>query len=915
MRKSKLMKFKLFLSVILLHFFSIAYAQRTLIKGSVSDAGTGELLPGADIQVKGTSHGVRTDLKGNFSIPVSKDSVNVLIISYLGYQKSEVRVRQNAAFCSIKLEPVYIPGSEVVITASRFSEKILESSSDIQKLSSIKINSAASGDFFKSMSNLKEIDVLETSMGFKIFNTRGFNTSSPFRVVQFIDGIDNQAVSFNFPPGNLFGLPEIDIDNIEVISGPASAMYGPNAFQGVVSMTSKNAFDNPGFSLSVKGGNMKYIEAQMRIADVFGKNKKLGIKISGSFMQSEEWLADNPVANLYKKMISPPQNLNSLLTSMANDTTMSSSQRQLVNDFNNYATTNTSVLPGKTQFTLPGYMEKYLYDGKSRNIKAAATLSYKLPAHLMISYQYRFNDITGIYQGNSRSRIENMLFQQHKIELKGKNFLVRTYLSMDDVKDSYDLVLTGINLGLSSLSAVDKAYLLAYLNEVKNQSSNFSLPGDSINMNEVRNAGMAMTTDAWLKPGTDAFNTAFDKITTSRNRLTGGSMFTPHSMLQHVDAQFDFKLSIVRFNAGASFRYYMPKSEGNHFMDTLIGNNQYANISFYELGGFLQASSEFFKKHLKCIASIRIDKSENFEFQFSPRLGFIFSIKNHNIRLFAQSAFRNPTLNDQYFNMNNGSFIARGNLGGFSNIYTQTSVLDYQNTGDTAKLQTIVLDPIKPEHLNSVELGYRTALFHKLVIDANAYYNNYSSFIGSVKVIRPNSGIAGEQSGTVAVTAKNYQTYSVAVNSTTSISAYGASIGVSYYLPLNITTYVNYTYSKMIDPLKNDPLIPGFNTPEHKINAGFEGRHIYKNLGAAFNFRWSDRYLWQSPFATGEVPAYYTMDIQLNYEIQRWFTTVRIGMSNLTDKKYIQAYGSPQIGRFMYASLNFDLKGSLNRNK
>lgn len=903
----------LFLSFFMILFPNV-YAQKIQISGVVKDAATGELLPGADIQLKGTTKGTRTDIKGNFSLSTGKDSATVLIVSYLGYQKEEVKLKQNTIFYNIKLEPTYIPGNEVVITASRFSEKILESSSAIQKLNSIKLTAAPSGDFFKSIGNQKEVEILETSMGFRIFNTRGFNTSSPFRVVQFVDGIDNQAVSFNFPPGNLFGLPDIDIDNVEVISGPASAMYGPNAFQGVISMTSVSPFDKQGVAVSVKGGNRKFIETQFRIADVFGKNKKLGIKISGAYTQSEEWSADDPIANLYKKTTSPPQDLNALLTSMAADSSLSTEQRQLVNDFNTYASANTSVKPGKTQFTLPGYMEKYLYDGENRNIKASAHIFYKLPSQMLLSYQYRFNDITGIYQGNSRSRIKNMLFQQHKLELKGKNFLARTYLSMDDVKDSYDLILTGINLGIAGLPSVSKAYLLGYLSEVMNQSGNFTLPFDSISMTDVRNAGMAMTADAWLQPGTDAFNAAFDKITTSKDRYTGGAMFTPHSKLVHADGQYDFSINKLKFNAGASFRYYMPQSEGKHFMDTLTGDGQYVDISFYELGGFLQGSAEFFKKHLKCIASIRIDKSGNFEFQLSPRLGFILTVKEHHLRLFAQSAFRNPTLNDQYFNMNNGSFIARGNLGGFANIYTLSSVTDYQNSGDTNKLQTIILEPIRPEHLNAVELGYRTALFRKLIIDVNGYYNLYSSFIGSIKVVRPKSGIAGEPSGTASIISKNYQTYSVAVNSTTNITAYGASVGVSYYFPLHITAYANYTFSRMVDPKKNDPLIPGFNTPEHKVNAGFEGQRIYKNLGASFNFKWWDSYLWTSPFATGEVPSNFTMDIQLSYEIQRWFTTVRMGMSNILDRKYIQAYGSGQVGRFMYASLTFDLRGSTNKN-
>jgi iron complex outermembrane receptor protein len=120
------------------------------------------------------------------------------------------------------------------------SERITQSVSSIQKINATQILNSTSGNFYQSIGNLKEIDVTTSSAGFQVINTRGFNTTAPVRIVQFIDGMDNQAPGLNFSVGNLVGASEIDLESIEIISGASSALYGPNAFQGVIAMKSKN---------------------------------------------------------------------------------------------------------------------------------------------------------------------------------------------------------------------------------------------------------------------------------------------------------------------------------------------------------------------------------------------------------------------------------------------------------------------------------------------------------------------------------------------------------------------------------------------------------------------------------------------------------------------------------------------------
>src|SRR5690625_6299341 len=90
-------------------------------------------------------------------------------------------------------------------------------------------------NFYDVMGALKDVDLTAASRGYKVINTRGFNSTSPVRSLQIIDGVDNQAPGLNFSLGNFLGASELDLQKVDVIVGASSAYYGPNAFNGVIS--------------------------------------------------------------------------------------------------------------------------------------------------------------------------------------------------------------------------------------------------------------------------------------------------------------------------------------------------------------------------------------------------------------------------------------------------------------------------------------------------------------------------------------------------------------------------------------------------------------------------------------------------------------------------------------------------------
>ncbi len=913
----------------LLFSFSSSIAQTVKISGKVRDESTKEKLFNANIVVKGTTTGVVTDFDGNFTIEVEEANEVTLVISYLGYDATEKTLTAPFGFVDVLLKSTAIQGKEVVISGSRISETILESPVQIQKISAKDIRSAASGDFYQSLGNLKEVDMVQSSIGFKAFNTRGFNSTQPVRVVQFIDGMDNQAPGLNFPVGNLVGANDLDLQSVEVISGAASALYGPNAFQGVISMQTKNPYDNPGLAVQIKGGNRGYFDVQTRYARAFGEKKKFAIKVTGSYMRVNDWEADDPEANVYGD-IETEQNLTTILNETKDDPETEPETRENLTRFlNGYADFNNIAYPGIKTINAPGYMERDLVDYNTESLKFGAGAHYRFKPDLELSYNYRFGLGSAIYQATNRYNIKDIKFQQHKLELTGKNFVIRGYTTQENAGNSYDAVFTGIGMSREGVREWISEYIGVYFDTLRLLTNGYDDDARLWMVDSADRVAQRYANEKWIKPGTTQFDTLFQKIVNDPDLQTG-SKFLDQSWMMHWDAQYQFDfIKKVDLLAGASFRQFYPRSFGTIFSDTLLNpadtlsdgrNNpdgEYRKITNREAGGFLQASKKFWGDRLKVIASIRLDKNQNFDLQYSPKGTIIYNVNpNHTLRVSGQQAFRTPTLQNQFILLDLGPIILKGNTTGFENLYTLNSVdefLDYYDTTNqinTSLLNPITLSKLRPEQVKTFEFGYRGIVFdNKLFIDFTAYYNWYNDFIGEIRVVEPtNSGVVGEETGEDAILTGAFQRYQVPVNAEQLVRSWGASIGLNYSIGKGLSTYGNYTYADLNEEdLMQSDLIPGFNTSRHKFNLGFQGRRVWKGLGFNTNFKWNGSYFWQSSFGDGDVAAFYSLDANISYELKDYFTTITVGGTNITNNKFRMIYGGPTIGTLVYASLLFDI--------
>lgn len=902
-------------------FFQLA-AQQT-IKGKVKDAETNEDLVGASVIIKNTTTGVVTDIDGNFSLPVSQSLPVTLVISYSGYVKQEVKVTNAAKSLTIRLEPAVLDVGEVEVTDIRVSEKQKQAPLTVESLDQISIKETPAANFYEGLSHLKGVDLTSASIGFKIINTRGFNSTSPVRSLQLIDGVDNQAPGLNFSLGNFLGASELDILKVDLIVGASGAYYGPNAFNGVINMTTKSPFDYQGFLSQVKVGERGLGEVAVRFAQAFKNDKgedKFAYKVNLFAMRANDWEAQN-----YEPT---PQSRSPFGNPGGWDAVNTyGDEYQQRND-----RAGQLPVPGLGIYYRDGYREADIVDYNTKNGKLGFEGRYKVKKDVELILASNFGTGTTVYQGDNRFSLRDILFFQNRLEIrKEKKFFFRVYATHEDAGNSYDAFRTA--LIMQDNAKEDVKWSLDYAN-YWNQNINSrvrDLPGfpqfqqgdttlarrrEEFLMNNYYDSlvkwhketrdftnNKNYFTSPRYAPGTPQFDSAL-AATTARKVTEGGSKFFDKSALYHAQGEYIFNPSFGDITVGGSMRLYRPYSQGTLFVDT-AGNR----ISNFEYGMYTGLEKKFFEDKLKLNATLRMDKNQNFNHLFSPALSLVYTKNNDIFRLSFASAIRNPTLTDQYFFLNVGRATLIGNLEGYNNLVTVESFVTYLNSQNRAHLNYFNVDAVRPERVRTAEVGYRTTVSKKIFIDASYYYSIYKDFLG-YKI-----GMDLEIDSNTNLPTKT-NVYRVTTNSKDIVTTTGFSIGINYYYKNWINFVGNYSWNILDRRGSNDPIIPAFNTPAHKFNLGINGREIaskigklrIRNWGYGINYRWVQGFRFEgSPQFTGDVPTYDMLDVQMNYVVSRIYTTFKLGANNLLNNKVIQVYGGPRIGRLIYFSATVDL--------
>jgi outer membrane cobalamin receptor len=279
--------------------------------------------------------------------------------------------------------------------------------------------------------------------------------------------------------------------------------------------------------------------------------------------------------------------------------------------------------------------------------------------------------------------------------------------------------------------------------------------------------------------------------------------------------------------------------------------------------------------------------------------------KNNNIRASFQTGFRNPTTQNQYIDLSVGGGSQRL-IGGIPEFLNKYSLLTNKPYTESSYRQVVAGAPattlvqynfdsrgVRPESVTAFELGYKGLLGSHVLIDVYGFYNQYKDFITAVNVYQ-NQGTA---------TAPTFVKFGVPVNAEGKVSTYGGAFGLDYVLG-KYTLSGNVSYNKIGDLPEN--YINDFNTPSVRFNLGFSNAQIFKNVGYNINYRWQDKFMWNSSFAAGEVPAFGTLDAQVNFKIPSVQSIIKVGGSNILNKYYYTSYGNPEAGAMYYVSFAFN---------
>lgn len=894
---------------------SICFGQIT-IQGKVVDA-QNQPIPGVSLQVIGQTQGVATDFDGVFSIQLESLPVAVKVSS-IGFITQTISLSE-AEDLTIVLEEETMSLSEIVVSASRTPERIFESPVTVERFGLKEIKNTASVDFYDGLENLKGVDINTNSLTFKSINTRGFASFANTRFVQLVDGMDNSAPALNFSLGNLLGITEIDVQSVELLPGASSALYGANAFNGILFMQSKSPFDFEGISAYAKSGLTSqkaagdniFWDLGIRAAKKF--SDKFAAKVNFSYLEGTDWFAVSE-DNVFQPGTGRELNDYDGLNVYGDEVSTNIKAVGL-------ALSQAGIIPAGAVNLLPdenvsrtGYLESDLTDYEAKSIKFDAALHYRPMADdLELIYQVKVGKGATIYQGANRYALKNFFLQQHKIEVRNDNFFLRAYMTDENAGDSYDMRFTGINI--NRLWKSDEqwfgqyagAYIQAALGGASDQ--------------QAHQLARQTAETGRLVPGTPEFENALNKVTANPD-LGSGSQFRDASQLYHADGNYNFShlIDFADIQVGGSYRTYRLNSFGTIFTD------YDGPISYSELGLYTQIQKQLMDERLKLTASLRYDKSELFDGQLTPRFSVGYTVgseRNHNFRASVQSAFRNPTTQDLYIGLDVGRAILVGSskdnldryvrdfpvnnrvANGGNPSATISGRAAYENSFSAASVQEGApvasgVDIVEPEKAMAYELGYR-GHFGKVTIDFSGYYTDYKDFIASQNVIAPLYGQVGDNSlSLLALQSGDYKVFQTYTNADSGVQSYGASIAVMTKVLNGFDLSANYTFA---DFEQDDPEFrASFNTPKHKFKASFGHTQLIDNFGFNLSYRWSDSYFWQSSFGDGDIPSITVFDAQLNYTVPKIKSIFKVGAANLSGEEYYTAYGTGLIGTQLYFS-------------
>ncbi|MFQ5602121.1 MAG: TonB-dependent receptor domain-containing protein [bacterium] len=893
------------------------YAQTATIKGMVQDSKTGTTLPGANIVISSSEikTGTASGSSGEFVISNLPPATYTVTISYIGYKKHRISDLilgdGDTKTLEIKLVSTGIQVNPVTVSASRRKEKMLDAPASISVVESSAIESRMALTATEHLKALPSVDIITAGLNQSRVVIRGFNDLFSGSLLSMVDNRITRIPAVRLNAFQLIPTSNLDVERIEVVSGPASALYGPNSANGVMHVLTKSPFDSKGTAVSVGGGERNVLIGTIRHAGVL--NNKIGYKFSVQYYKGDD----------FESIDQAEQNARQdALDAGADPDTLRIGAR--IFDI------ESTAFDGRVDFRLTPELSFIVNGGFSRG-----------------------DNIEITNQGAAQAL--NASFKYIQGRLLYKNLFAQVFLNKINTGDTYFLRTGQTVINNSSLFVAQAQHnfsigdtqhftygLDLLLTRPDTQGTINGRNEDHDNVDEI---------GAYLQSETN-LSSKFKFIVAARiddhSRLDGLN-FSPRTAL------------VFKPNQAGNLRVTFNKAFSTPTSDNLFSDN---------LGGTQPTAAidpllvPFFGETLTNVRALGTwPTGFNFRFGADGRPMMVSSFGEYLAskgRIPTANTYIPADVNTVWPAMRDliiaGTPAAQRNL--IANILpkelseTVPGILGVLNT------ETQQFDPIDPTFVRDIrsvaesstttfELGYKGLLSHKFLASVDVYHSRIKDFVGPLRTETPSVFVDVDALETVLINdivantiltpqlAKDlvtqftrnpeFATLPIGIispvevqNGTDIILTYrnvgdvsvtGLDLSLTYFLNKNWNITGNYSYiDKDYFESKDGRSDIALNAPKNKIGAIINYRNDEAGFDGNLRFRFIDGFPVNSGIFVGEVERYTVVDLNTSYQLPFSDNTkLTLTIQNLMNNKHREFVGLPEIGRLAWMRITQSL--------
>jgi iron complex outermembrane receptor protein len=297
--------------LVLLIASASAAAQTGTLRGQVTDAAGHAPLRGATVRATRSGDatlrqsGAVTGADGYYRIadlPAGRYRVTVTYVGYAAFTSDEVTVGEGKTVdLDVAMKSGAVGFNEVVVSASRRPEKITEAPASVTVIGARQVEAEPSLTVVEHLKGVQGVDIVQSGLIKSNVVARGFNNAFSGTLMTLTDNRIASVPSLRVNAYYLIPLIDDDIEQIELIRGPGSALYGPNTANGVLHMITKSPFSSAGTTVSISGGEREVFQGSIRHAGVI--SDRLAYKITGQYMRGLDWDYADPVEDSTRRAI------------------------------------------------------------------------------------------------------------------------------------------------------------------------------------------------------------------------------------------------------------------------------------------------------------------------------------------------------------------------------------------------------------------------------------------------------------------------------------------------------------------------------------------------------------------------------------------------------------------------------------